>query len=104
MIYLSMCLDDLVPSPAVVRRRCAGSALQGRSNPGNVCFQVDHEDCTGPLLQHELDLTGSGLDLSALNDLDRELWGSIVRPRCEEGRSRETRAALACAVRYTSTW
>ena len=45
---------------------------------------LDHADYTGPTRQHELDPTRSGIDLSALKDLDHIMkWGSITCPMCE---------------------
>ena len=38
---------------------------------------LDHADYSGPTRQDELDLTRSGTDL-LLEDLDHELWESII--------------------------
>ena len=64
-------LDYLAPD-LLLYRVCVVQ-IQHRKNV------LDHADYTAPTMQHELDCTDQGC---ILNDLDNELWRSMIRPRC----------------------
>ena len=72
VIYLSIYLstvDDLAPHLPL---REVVQNLHGTDPTQETCAIADHADYTGPTRQHELDHTRSGIDLSALKDLDHK--------------------------------